>query len=692
MADGMYQERIAAAIAHLEGIPRGKPLLGPLNDVIIELRKEATTLAEWQTAKAALVALFDRKNRNGDLPKGQFANMLEQAGHLPLRSNSNARKADAGARTNGHAVETPAQPNPPPKLEPSPPEPEQPSSRENYNLDDLGIELRKALNRVTASLVVAKRDSVQVLKAVRAGAAALAEFDQDPGYDIAIAHLQAVARDRYMLSVDDIQVQISAGTQDALERRARDQAKSGSKRRRQRDRNVDPLPTAEPEDHRLPTSEDAVWSSEDALALQFAGQHLNDLRFVAPWSRWLRYNNDDGRWRTDERLETFDDARKICRAAALQANDTKARMRLSSKGTVAAVEYLARSDQRLAASVDQWYRDPWLLNTPAGTVNLKTGATQGHRREDYITKIATTSPGGKCDLWRKFIETATGGDTALAAFIQRMLGYSLTGSTREQCLFFLYGLGANGKSVLLNTVSSILADYHATAPIETFTASVTDRHPTELAGLRGARVVTAIETEEGRRWAEAKIKSLTGGDPIPARFMRQDFFTFTPQFKLIVAGNHKPSLRTVDEAIRRRFHLVPFTVTIPPAERDKDLPNKLKAEWPGILQWMIDGCLAWQRDCLNPPAAVREATAAYLEAEDAIAAWITDCCARDPNAWSSSTALFGSWSAWATKTGESIGSQKVFSQKLENQAGVMKHSTNAGKGFYGLRIKLIYPD
>jgi putative DNA primase/helicase len=260
-----------------------------------------------------------------------------------------------------------------------------------------------------------------------------------------------------------------------------------------------------------------------------------------------------------------------------------------------------------------------------------------------------------------------------------MLGYSLTGSTQEQCLFFLYGTGANGKSVLLNTASSMLADYHTTAPIETFTASVTDRHPTELAGLRGARLVTAIETEEGRRWAEAKIKSLTGGDPISARFMRQDFFTFTPQFKLIIAGNHKPSLRTVDEAIRRRFHLVPFTITIPPAERG-----------PGILQWMIDGCLAWQREGLNPPAAVRDATAAYLEAEDAIAAWITDCCTRDPNRWESSTALFGSWSGWANKNGESIGSQKAFSQKLEDRAGLTKHVTNAGKGFYGLRINPVY--
>jgi putative DNA primase/helicase len=338
------------------------------------------------------------------------------------------------------------------------------------------------------------------------------------------------------------------------EQRARAQAKSSGKQRRRRERKVEPLPAVEPQDHGLPTSVGAVWSSEDALALQFASHDLDVLRFVAPWSRWLRYNGV--RWLADERLKAFDDARKICRATALQANEKKARMRLSSASTVAAVERLARSDQRLAATVDQWDADPWLLNTPAGTVNLRTGTTEAHRGENYITKITGTSPGGTCDLWLRFIATVAGGDAALAEFIQRMLGYSLTGSTQEQCLFFLYGLGANGKSVLLNTASSILNDYHTTAPIETFTASVTDRHPTELAGLRGARVVTAIETEEGRRWAEAKIKSLTGGDPIAARFMRQDFFTFTPQFKLIIAGNHKPSLRTVDEAIRRRFHLV----------------------------------------------------------------------------------------------------------------------------------------
>src|SRR5262249_42358551 len=155
-------------------------------------------------------------------------------------------------------------------------------------------------------------------------------------------------------------------------------------------------------------------------------------------------------------------------------------------------------------------------------------------------------------------------DTALANYLQRLFGYALTGSTREHSLHFAYGTGANSKGTIINTVANVLGDYHETAPIETFTASPFDRHPCDLADLHGARLVTATETEEGRRWAESRIKALTGGDRIKARFMRQDFFEYIPQFTLIIMGNHKPGLRSVDEAIRRRFHLIPFTVTIPP--------------------------------------------------------------------------------------------------------------------------------
>jgi putative DNA primase/helicase len=215
-----------------------------------------------------------------------------------------------------------------------------------------------------------------------------------------------------------------------------------------------------------------------------------------------------------------------------------------------------------------------------------------------MTKMTAVAPGGECPRFIAFLNEITNGDRALCDFLQRMFGYCITGSTREHGLFFFYGTGANGKSVLLNTVSGILGDYHRTAPIETFTASSVDRHPTELAGLQGRRLVTAIETEEGRRWAESRIKALTGGDKISARFMRADFFEYTPAFKLVIAGNHKPGLRSVDEAIRRRFHLIPFTVTIPEEKRDPDLFEKLSKEWPGILDWMINGAMHWQEKWL----------------------------------------------------------------------------------------------
>jgi putative DNA primase/helicase len=233
-----------------------------------------------------------------------------------------------------------------------------------------------------------------------------------------------------------------------------------------------------------------------------------------------------------------------------------------------------------------------------------------------------------------------------------------------------------------------MGTYHKTAPIETFTASNGDRHPTDLAGLRGARLVTATETEEGRRWAESRIKTLTGGDAISARFMRQDFFEYTPAFKLFVTGNHKPGLRSVDEAIRRRFHLIPFGITIPADDRDPDLSDKLKAEWPGILEWMIEGCLQWQELGLRPSLAVVDATAAYLESEDAIAAWIDDRCDRDLSAWESSTALFSSWKAWAEQSGEFPGSQKRLAQQLETR-GIMRMRKMHGQGFTGLKIRPI---
>lgn len=423
--------------------------------------------------------------------------------------------------------------------------------------------------------------------------------------------------------------------------------------------------------------------TDEALAIRFAECHADDLRYVSAWGKWLRWTGTH--WELDDTLLAFDLSRGICREAASECNKPKTASILASAKTVAAVERLAKADRRLAATVDQWDSDQWLLNTPDGVIDLRTGRTRPHDPGDHLTKITAASPGGDCPTWKTFLDRVTAGDTDLQSFIQRMFGYALTGDTSAHALFFMYGTGANGKSVAIDTVAGVMGDYHRTAPIETFTASSTERHPTELASLRGARLVSAVETEEGRRWAESRIKSLTGGDTIAARFMRQDYFEFQPQFKLVIAGNHKPGLRSVDEAIRRRFHLVPFTVTIPPDERDPQLRDRLKAEWPGILKWLIDGCLSWQEQGLRPAQAVLDATDAYLEAEDAISAWIDECCIRDPQAWTGTSDLYASWKVWADRTGEFAGSTKRFVQQLETRGFHYLRKMN-GRGFTGLEI------
>ena len=351
------------------------------------------------------------------------------------------------------------------------------------------------------------------------------------------------------------------------------------------------------------------------------------------------------------------------------------------------MQTLAQANRRIAGVVDQWDADPWVLNTPAGTVNLRTRYVQAHSPDDHATKITGTAPAddADCPRWLGFLNRIFAGNQELVAYMQRVFGYGLTGSTKEQAMFFAFGTGGNGKSVLLDTVAGIMGDYHTTAPIETFTASFGDRHPTELADLVGARFVTAIETEDGRAWAEARIEALTGGDRVKARFMRQDFFEFRPQFKLMVAGNHQPVLRTVDEAIRRRFNLLPFEVTIPTAERDSDLGDKLKAEWPQILRWMLDGCLAWQQHGLQPPAAVTDATGRYLEAQDAVGAWLAEHCETKSSFQENASRLYASWKAYAERVGETPGSMKTFGPMLESR-GFPRTRRKAGSVYQGLRL------
>jgi len=426
--------------------------------------------------------------------------------------------------------------------------------------------------------------------------------------------------------------------------------------------------------------------TDDALALEFTERYAEDWRYVAAWGYWLHW---DGKcWRRENTLRAYDLARFVCRGAAARCNKARLAAKLASANTVAAVERLTRADRRHAATIDQWDRDPWLLNSATGVANLRTGQTHPHGRLDYMTKLTAAGIAdeqAKPERWLAFLNDITSGDEELQRYLARMAGYALTGATSEHALFFLYGTGANGKSVFLNTLAAVLGDYATNAPMDTFMETRNDKHPTDLAGLRGARLVTSIEVEKGRRWAEAKIKSLTGGDKISARFMRQDFFDYKPQFKLLVAGNNKPSIRDVDEAMRRRLHLVPFTVTIPAEKRNHALPEQLLLERDGILRWAIDGCLAWQRVGLNPPACVLSATEEYLESEDALGRWIAEECFQNPRVKEGSDVLYQSWKAWCEKNGEYLPSLRKFSDDL-NKRGFKRARSERQRLFQGIAL------
>jgi putative DNA primase/helicase len=432
--------------------------------------------------------------------------------------------------------------------------------------------------------------------------------------------------------------------------------------------------------------------TDEALALEFAQRQAMFARYVADWNRWMLY--DGVAWVRDETLRINWEARNLCRedaAAAPKALQAK----LLSARKVGAVVSLARLDPILAAVIDQWDGDQYALNCD-GEVHQLDDARYSRMAipGDYFTKSTGVRPGGDCPMWIEFLETVTAGDAALMDYLQRVCGYCLTGSTAEQCLFFLYGPGGNGKSTFVNTISAVMGDYVRTAPIDAFAASNGhDRHPTELADLQGARLVTATEPAHGRRWDESRIKTLTGGDTIAARFMRQDFFTYRPVFKLMICGNHKPQLRGVDDAWRRRMQIIPFTVRIPPGQRILDYDRKLAAEHPGILMWMIEGARYWAQSGLKPPTAVTDATDDYLESEDLLGAWLDECCEILPpdidcEPFTSRQQLFASWQAWCKRTGEHVGTRKQFLAALDNRDGLRRHMRTGIRGYTGIRLRI----
>ena len=437
-----------------------------------------------------------------------------------------------------------------------------------------------------------------------------------------------------------------------------------------------------------------VMYSEIAMKCRVVYMHRENFRFMPEREKFLIW--DRTRWCFDERRLVNSEVDKICSAASKEAlikikNKSSAERiatRLASGRTVREIMGLLKSEQGLILTAAEADKDPWQLNTPTGTVDLKTGTVHKHKQENHISKCTTVGPEDKeCTNWMHFLGQTTQGNNELISYLQRLCGYSLTGLTTEQMLAFIWGPGGNGKGVFLNTIINILGDYAKLAGSEVFMASRMERHPTELAGLQGARLVVGSEVEENSRWNESRIKSLTGGDLISARYMRQDFFTFIPQFTLVISGNQKPHLKNIDDAIRRRMHLIPFMNK--PENVDTASSDKLKEEWPRILNWMIEGCLDWQSRGLLPPLVVLDATEEYFHQEDKLGNWIEECCVQSPDHFTSTNELFRRWSQWCEDNNERKGNKIGFSRKLGERGyrhGQSSESKSRSRGFKGLQL------
>ena len=427
--------------------------------------------------------------------------------------------------------------------------------------------------------------------------------------------------------------------------------------------------------------------TEDLAAKRFAKRYAGKLLYCHTTGSWFEWTGVG--WTPNHVQAVFHKIRELVRELA-RGQSARTRSKVLKTGFSAGVERFAKSDPMFARTADRFDINPWLLGTPGGTLDLRTGVMRSANPTECISKLTAIAPSdtAECPRWLQFLYEATGGDDQLICFLRQWCGYALTGITREHALLFIYGPGGNGKSVFLNVLTAVLGNYATSAAMDTFTAKMSNSHPTDMAMLRGARLATASETEEGHDWAEAKIKQLTGGDPITARFMRQDFFTFVPAFKLTIVGNHKPMLRNVDEAIRRRLNIVPFVHK--PNQIDRHLEEKLQAEFPGILRWMVEGCLDWQLRGLIRPEIVQSATENYLAEQDLMGLWLAEKCDAQPSdqsTWVSSTRLYASWCFYARAAGEQPGTMKAFSQAMQRR-GFEAHRVSQARGYYGIRIKL----
>jgi len=348
---------------------------------------------------------------------------------------------------------------------------------------------------------------------------------------------------------------------------------------------------------------------------------------------------------------------------------------------------LALTEPGIPISTEQLDAAPWLLNVANGTLNLKTGELCPHRREDFNTKLVPVKydSNAACPIFDRFLKRVTGGDEDVAGFLRRAVGYSLTADTSEQCLFFLYGLGQNGKTTFLKAIIGCLGDYARQADFNTFLLKRGDTIPNDIARLVGCRFVCATEVEAGKRLAEVLVKQLTGGDRVAARFLHREFFEFDPTFKIWLGGNHKPVIRGTDLAVWRRIRLIPFVVTIPKEDRDPHLIGKLRAELPGVLAWAIRGCREWQEHGLDTPNVVQDATAAYRTEMDILGGFIEDYCIVASATQTTIKGLYAAYGDWCEANGERALSKNVFSARLAER-GFEPNRIGRARGYRGIGL------
>jgi putative DNA primase/helicase len=422
----------------------------------------------------------------------------------------------------------------------------------------------------------------------------------------------------------------------------------------------------------------------EKLALLNGTDTDNATRFARRWGNRVLFTTGHGwmvfdgkRWRVDSQLRCMELAKKTARLIAKEPRyiesdaDKQKRAQFAklslSKASLDRMLDLAKSlliveDTRLDS-------DPWLLNTLTGTIDLKTGLLLPHDSRDLLTKIAPVHAdmNAKCPRFQAFLSTIMAGDRPMIEYVSRASGYTLTGLTSEQTWFFGHGReGANGKSTLLNLIRDMLGDYGVHTPTETFLVKAFDNNiPADLARLAGARMVTAIEANYNRPLDEARIKAITGGEPITARFMRQNFFQFQPQLKLWIGSNDVPHVRATADAFWRRVHVIPFPVTLPPDQRDRDLPTKLQQEWPGILAWAVRGCLEWQRIGLAPPPGVAKAAEVWREGVDTVKRFINECLVFEASSVVTTSGMYQSFKKWCDHHGEQPAPIQKFKARMQ---------------------------